>query len=207
MHPLLQGVLLGLTLAALLGPALFTLLQTSIHRGIKSGLLLAGGIFLSDASIVILAYLGALQLLNQKNNYLIAGVIGGVILVLFGLVTFNRKVHIDDNNKPLDIKTPGPITYILKGFFLNLLNPFVWFFWISAMVGVSTNYGDDAHGVMLFFAGTLMTVLATDITKAVIAHQIRQYLKPSMFVRVNHIVGILLVGFGIFLIIRVFIHF
>lgn len=207
MHPLLQGVLLGLTLAALLGPALFTLLQTSIHRGIKSGLLLASGIFLSDFSIVILAYLGALQLLNQKNNYLIAGIIGGIILVLFGIVTFNRKVHIDDNNKPLDIKTPGPVTFILKGFFLNLLNPFVWFFWISAMVGVSTNYGDDSHGVMLFFSGTLLTVLVTDIIKSIIAHQIRQYLKPRMLVRVNHFVGILLVGFGVFLIIRVFLHF
>ena len=73
MHPLLQGIILGLTLSALLGPAIFTLLQTSIHRGVKSGVFLAFGIFLSDVSVVYLALLGALQLINQKDNYMIVG--------------------------------------------------------------------------------------------------------------------------------------
>ncbi|MBK7213705.1 MAG: LysE family transporter [Bacteroidales bacterium] len=206
MHPFLQGAILGLTLSVLLGPALFTLLQTSIHRGLKSGLFLAGGIFLSDLSVVYLAFLGALQLINQKNTYVIAGVIGGLILIGFGIYTFRRKVHIDENNNLIEIKVPGPITYILKGYFLNIMNPFVWFFWISAMVGVSANYGDDKHGVMIFFAGTLAAILGSDIFKVFLANKLKQYLKPQMLIRVNHIVGILLVVFGVFLIIRVFIQ-
>lgn len=206
MHPFLQGTILGLTLSVLLGPALFTLLQTSIHRGLKSGLFLAGGIFLSDLSVVYLAFLGALQLINQKNTYVIAGVIGGLILIGFGIYTFRRKVHIDENNNLIEIKVPGPITYILKGYFLNIMNPFVWFFWISAMVGVSANYGDDKHGVMIFFAGTLAAILGSDIFKVFLANKLKQYLKPQMLIRVNHIVGILLVVFGVFLIIRVFIQ-
>jgi threonine/homoserine/homoserine lactone efflux protein len=206
MHPFLQGAILGLTLSVLLGPALFTLLQTSIHRGLKSGLFLAGGIFLSDLSVVYLAFLGALQLINEKNNYIIAGIIGGLILIGFGIYTFYRKVHIDENNKLVEIKVPGPLTYILKGYFLNIMNPFVWFFWISAMVGVSANYGDDKHGVIIFFGGTLAAILGSDVFKVFLAHKLKQYLKPKMLIRVNHIVGILLVGFGIFLIIRVFIQ-
>lgn len=206
MHPFLQGTILGLTLSVLLGPALFTLLQTSIHRGLKSGLFLAGGIFLSDLSVVYLAFLGALQLINQKNTYVIAGVIGGLILIGFGIYTFRRKVHIDENNNLIEIKVPGPITYVLKGYFLNIMNPFVWFFWISAMVGVSANYGDDKHGVMIFFAGTLAAILGSDIFKVFLANKLKQYLKPQMLIRVNHIVGILLVVFGVFLIIRVFIQ-
>lgn len=206
MHPFLQGIILGLTLSVLLGPALFTLLQTSIHRGLKSGLFLAGGIFLSDLSVVYLAFLGALQLINEKNNYIIAGIIGGLILIGFGIYTFYRKVHIDENNNVVEIKVPGPLTYILKGYFLNIMNPFVWFFWISAMVGVSANYGDDKHGVVIFFAGTLSAILGSDIFKVFLANKLKQYLKPSMLIRVNHIVGILLMGFGVFLIIRVFIQ-
>jgi threonine/homoserine/homoserine lactone efflux protein len=207
MHPFLQGLLLGFTLSVLLGPALFTLLQTSIHRGLKSGLFLAGGIFLSDLSVVYLAFLGALQLINQKNNYLIAGIIGGLILIGFGMYTFYRKVHIDENNNGVEVKVPGPITYILKGYFLNIMNPFVWFFWISAMVGVSANYGDDKHGVIIFFTGTLFAILSSDVFKVFLANKLKQYLKPRMLIRVNHIVGILLMGFGIFLIIRVILKF
>ncbi len=207
MHPLLQGIILGLTLSALLGPALFTLLQTSIHRGMKSGIFLAFGIFLSDVSVVYLALLGALQLINEKNNYMIAGIIGGVILIGFGIYTFLHKIHIDENNKAIEVRVAGPLTYILKGYFLNIMNPFVWFFWISAMVGVSSTYGDDKHGIILFFIGTLSTVLGTDVLKVFIANRIKERLNTNILVRVNHFVGILLVIFGIFLIFRAILKF
>lgn len=207
MHPLVQGVILGLTLSALLGPALFTLLQTSIHRGLKSGIFLAFGIFLSDISVVYLALLGALQLINQKNNYMIAGIIGGSILIGFGIYTFLHKIHIDENNKAIEVRVPGPITYILKGYFLNIMNPFVWFFWISAMVGVSSTYGDDKHGIVIFFVGTLATVFASDVLKVFIADKIKAHLNTKILVRVNHFVGLLLIVFGLFLIVRAILKF
>ena len=203
MHPFIQCIILGLTLSALLGPALFTLLQTSIHRGLKSGIFLAFGIFLSDVSVVYLALLGALQLINQKNNYMIAGIIGGSILIGFGIYTFLHKIRIDDNSTGIEVRVPGPITYVLKGFFLNIMNPFVWFFWISAMVGVSSTYGVDKHGIILFFTGTLTTVFGADVLKVFIAHRIKDHLNPSILVRVNHFVGLLLIAFGLFLIVRV----
>jgi threonine/homoserine/homoserine lactone efflux protein len=202
MHPLVQGIILGLTLSALLGPAMFTLMQTSIHRGMKSGIFLAFGIFMSDISVVYLALLGALQLINQKNNYMIAGIIGGSILIGFGIYTFLHKIHIDDNNKSIEVKIPGPLTYILKGYFLNIMNPFVWFFWISAMVGVSSTYAGDKHGIVIFFIGTLSTVFGSDVLKVFIANRIKEHLNANILVRVNHFVGLLLIAFGIFLIIR-----
>jgi threonine/homoserine/homoserine lactone efflux protein len=204
MHPFIQGVILGLTLSVLLGPALFTLLQTSIHRGWRSGTFLALGIFLSDISVVYLAFLGALQLINQKNNYMIAGIIGGSILIGFGVYTFLHKIRLDENSNGIEMRVPGPITFILKGFFLNIMNPFVWFFWISAMVGVSSTYGDDKQGIAIFFAGTLATVFGADVLKVFIAHRIKDHLNTNILVRVNHFVGILLVVFGLFLIVRVF---
>jgi threonine/homoserine/homoserine lactone efflux protein len=200
-------MILGFTLAALLGPALFTLLQTSIHRGWRSGIFLATGIIISDFSVLMLAYLGALQLINKKDNYMIAGIIGGVILILFGIYTFNRKVHFDEHNNPVEIKVAGPLTYILKGYFLNIMNPFVWFFWISAMVGVSSNFGDDKHGILIFFIGTLSVVFATDILKVLIASKLKRYLSGRILLLINHAVGILLVGFGIFLMIKTILHF
>jgi threonine/homoserine/homoserine lactone efflux protein len=204
MHPLIQGVILGFTVSALLGPAVFTLMQTSIHRGVKSGILLAFGIFLSDICVVYLALLGALQLINQKNNYIIVGIIGGSILIGFGIYTFLHKIHLDENKNAIEVRGPGPVTYILKGYFLNIMNPFVWFFWISAMVGVSSSYGVDKNGIMIFFIGTLATVFGSDVLKVFIASKIKQHLNAKILVRVNHFVGILLILFGVFLIIRVF---
>jgi len=207
MHPLLQGILLGFTISVIPGPPLFTLLQTSIHRGMKSGFFLAAGIFLSDMIVVYLSFLGALQFINQKHNYIIAGVIGGLILIGFGVYTFYHKVHIDENNMPVEVRVAGPVTYILKGFFLNIMNPFVWILWISAMVGVSSGFGDNKHGVELFFIGTLITIFSSDLLKVFIANKLKQRLKASLIARINHLVGLLLVIFGVFLIISAFLRF
>jgi threonine/homoserine/homoserine lactone efflux protein len=208
MNPFFEGVILGFTLAMLLGPALFTLLQTSIHRGVKSGFFLALGIFMSDITIVIFTYLGAVQLLSNERNYILAGISGGIILILFGMYTFVRKVHIDENNNLIEAKkVPGLMTYILKGFFLNIMNPFVWFFWISVMVGIGSNYGADKPAVTSFFMGTLFTIFGTDVLKVVIANKIKHYLNPKLLILINRIVGILLAIFGIFLILRVIFKF
>jgi len=208
MHPFLEGVILGFTLAMLLGPALFALLQTSIHRGVKAGFFLAFGIFMSDITIVIFTYMGAVQLLSNERNYILAGISGGIILILFGVYTFVRKVHIDENNNMIEVKKiPGVLTYLLKGYFLNVMNPFVWFFWISVMVGIGSNYGADKPAVTSFFMGTLFTIFGTDLLKVVIANKIKHYLNPRVLILINRIVGILLAIFGIFLMLRVIFQF
>ncbi|GAP43917.1 threonine/homoserine/homoserine lactone efflux protein [Lentimicrobium saccharophilum] len=207
MHPFLEGMILGLTLAIMLGPAMFSLIQTSIHRGLYRGILLAAGIFLSDLVLVLLCYLGALQVFGNQRNYLMFGIIGGIILVAFGIVTFLRKVHIADDNSLMEVKMPGPLTYIFKGFFLNFANPFVWIFWISAMVTVSSSHEADSSAIEAFFSGTLLTIFATDMVKVVVASRLKHYLKPRFLIMINHAVGILLVIFGIYLVVRTFMNF
>jgi len=49
MEAVFNGVIYGLVLAVLVGPVFFTLIQTSIERGFKSGVYVAIGISLSDA--------------------------------------------------------------------------------------------------------------------------------------------------------------
>lgn len=186
---------------------MFSLIQTSIHRGLYRGILLASGIFLSDLALVILCYLGALQVFGSERNYIMFGIIGGIILVIFGIVTFLRKVHITPENTIIKVKMPGPFTYIFKGFFLNFANPFVWLFWVSVMVTVSSRAGGTTTDTQAFFAGTLITIFSTDILKVLIASRLKRYLKPRVLIFINHAVGILLVIFGIYLVVRTFIHF
>ena len=202
-HPLFEGIFIGLTMAVMIGPAMFALLQTSIHSGTRAGVYLAVGIFLSDFFIVVMSYLGAAQLLNQGKKSLVVGLIGGTILIIYGIVTFTKKVQIDDANSLLEPKKiPGPLTYLVKGFFLNFANPFVWFFWFTVMMGISGTYGSEFSAVSSLFGGVLLTIFSTDVLKVFIASRIKQYMTPKVLNLVNYIVGILLVIFGIILIIR-----
>jgi threonine/homoserine/homoserine lactone efflux protein len=207
MHPLFEGMILGFTLAVMLGPAMFTLIQTSIHRGMYRGVLLAAGIFLSDLALVFLCFMGAVQVFGNDRNYLMFGIIGGSILVVFGIVTFMRKINVTADNTLIDVKMPGPLTYIFKGFFLNFANPFVWIFWVSVMVTVTTSHSSDQKATIAFFVGTLFTIFLTDIVKVIVASRLKRYLQPKVLIKVNHAVGILLVAFGIYLVVRTFINF
>jgi len=205
MDPFLQGVLLGLTFAVLLGPAFFALIQTSILRGFKSGVLLALGIFLSDLLALVLCYFGASQILGgdpRQNMYF--SISGGIILIIFGTFTFTRKGAVSspgENN--IGEKAPPFYVYIIKGFFLNALNPGMWFLWVTIVVSVGANFGVNSRSIIIFLIGILVTIFATDIFKCFVSNQIKKFINASIMTWMNRIVGIVLIGFGTYLIINV----
>ncbi len=208
MNPFLQGVLVGLTFAVLLGPAFFSLIQTSIHRGFRSGAFLAIGIFFSDLTALILAYFGSVQFLGSdpRENTLFS-IIGGIILIIFGTFTFIRKVinpsdsvNNKNNNKPSKF-----YVYVIKGFFLNAANPGMWFIWVTVVVSISARFGVNNYDTYIFLAGALGTIFSTDILKCFISHQIKHFLNLKIMIWMNRIVGIILIGFGTYLIINLMI--
>jgi threonine/homoserine/homoserine lactone efflux protein len=202
MNPFLEGIILGMTLAVLLGPALFALIQTSISHGFRSGMQLATGIFLSDITLVFLCFIGALQIVSNDSNRLFFGLIAGSILIGYGVVNFIRHTRLNGNSTNGNGDKKGWLAYILKGYFLNVANPYVWLFWISVTVGVTSDYGENTRSAMLFFAGALLTVFATDLVKVYIAKKIKRMLKPTLVKRMNQVVGVLLFFFGVVLIAR-----
>lgn len=206
---LIEGMIMGLTLAFLVGPSFVSLLQTSIHRGFYAGVQFALGVALSDLTLIVLSYFGALQFLGADKNQLRMGVIGGIIVIGFGIVTFTRRYHI---SSPVNVEL-GPRTdrffsgklfkYVSKGYFMNIFNPFLLIFWLGVMSLVSSKYGLPSKEIFIFFAGTVSAVFVTDLLKCIVANRIKRRLTPGVLTLVNRIVGLVMVAFGIGLIIRV----
>jgi threonine/homoserine/homoserine lactone efflux protein len=203
LHPLFEGLVLGITVAITLGPALVALLQTSIKHGIKSGIFLALGIFISDLFIVVGAFFGVSKIITAPKYHLIFGLLGGVVMIAYGIYTFFRKIPPDDKVEPINeirVKRPGVIPYLIKGFLLNVVNPSLWFFWIFWVVSINSTYGGDRKSVALFFAGALGMVLSTDILKVILANKIKVLGNPKVKFWINHVVGVLFFIFGAFII-------
>jgi threonine/homoserine/homoserine lactone efflux protein len=206
MNTILEGIILGLTLAIFFGfgPALVALIQTSIHRGLWPAFQLAFGIFLSDVTLVSLGFIGAVQIFNQYKSEL--GIIGGIILILFGIVTFRRKVVLDMEGSSTNEKNHGPgfFTYVFKGFLINFTNPFIWLFWMGVVVGFTTNYEGDEFLLISFFAAALGTVFFIDLLKSFSAYQIKRYIQTHNIIWINRFAGIGLVLFGFYLVLRTY---
>jgi len=204
-HPSIGGILFGLTLAVFLGPAFFNLIRISIQKGFFLGICFVLGVSMSDMTLVGLSYLGISKIVtDSSNNQLILGMIGGCILILFGLFTLKRKIRLSDmRSHEIKIKASGVLKYIVQGYGLNISNPFIWIFWISVMSLVTSNYVNDQKSIFLFFTGALGTTLSMDLLKSYLANKIKRLIKPRTMMWLNRIVGFMLILFGIALIIRV----
>ena len=197
-----EGIGLGVTLAILTGPAFFALLQTSIRNGYKSGIAFAIGVFISDTTLILLSYLGALRLFNDPQNNFIIGLIGGTILIMFGIFNIFQKHPLDlkEGKEAMPLNSHNRFNHsltALKGFGINLINPFVILFWIGVVSVESTRYDFSHLHVIALFSATLLTVFSTDILKSMAAHKITNFLNPNILLWVNRIAGVILIISGV----------
>jgi threonine/homoserine/homoserine lactone efflux protein len=205
-----EGILLGLFLAISIGPAFFALINTGISYGFRSGAALAIGIFLSDLFFVLvtvsLIHFGMSDLLTNPRHQAFLGVIGGIVLIVYGAVHFmNKETKTDANGEGIiEIKSPRIRVLLIKGFFLNMFNPFVWIFWIATTTAISSKYEFNMLRIIIFFSAVLAVVIGTDLLKTFVAHKIKQMLNAKMLLRVRHASGVLLIAFGMYLIYKVF---
>ena len=209
MNALLEGALLGMSLAFLFGfgPAFFALIQTAIQRGFWPAVLLAFGIFINDVFIVTLTLAGSSQLFHATDNYSTIGTIGGSLLIVFGLYNIKKKPSAQNDAEHLVKNTPHPLIYLGKGFLLNIANPFVWIFWISLVVGVTARFKADSTLIFTFFASALVVVFLSDIVKSFAAFQFKKFATSNFILLIHRIAAVGLIAFGIFLIIRAVIGF
>ncbi len=202
-----DGILLGLLVAISLGPAFFAIIQTGINKGFKYGALLALGVFISDFVLVSISYLIGASIFDNPKSKVFVGLIGGIILIIFGSVSWAKKPDILKRRSvkfKTEIRDPRLVSYPIKGFFLNIANPFLFFFWFGALgiVGKMAPEGKMLQSTAIFFSGTFLTTLSTDLLKSYIGNKIKNFLNPRKEILINKIVGVALVIFGIVMIFR-----
>ena len=221
-----DAIVFGLTLAVVFGfgPAFITLIQTSIHRGFRSAAWFAFGVFFNDILMVALCVLTSVQVVANGERELFYFSLGaGVILILFGVFTYNKKVKEDnfksikertdeiiDENREIFKKeddTPRWFVFLGKGFVLNILNPFVWIFWFSTVAVTAGTMEGNKLKVLLFFAIVLGTSFGCDLLKAKGASFLKKFFNAKRIMIMNKIIGWGLVLFGLYFIISGFIKF
>lgn len=201
-----QGIYAGLLLALLVGPLLVALLQASLERGTKAAMMVAIGIWLSDLLFVLTVYMGMSQLhkiVTWSGFELSLGLVGAVVLAIVGIATLVTPPPSLTADSNLLAGAKDHTALLLKGFFINSLNPFTIFFWVTIMTGVVLKNGYDATHATLYFSGILGTIVVTDSLKVLLAKKIRHKLTPNHLWWVRRVAGIALLLFALALVVRV----
>jgi threonine/homoserine/homoserine lactone efflux protein len=199
-----QGFVIVVLLTISFGPAFFSLINTGIKYGYKPGALLAFGIIASDfflcMLVCLLVHFGGINLLHSEKAQTFSAIIGGIILIAFGASYFQKHVTKSDTAIDLGYQTPHPSLMILKGFFLNLFNPTVWFLWLGNVTAISKTLDYSLIKMCVFFSIVLTCSLSIELLKVYLAEKIKIYLTDKIMTTINYVTGSMLVVFGLMLI-------
>ena len=189
---------LGFFLSFVIGPVFFVLLETSATKGFRAAVSFDIGVIIADTLFVLIAYFSSFQLLENLSNQPGLFVFGGMILLIYGIVTFVKK---ETKKKPgLKIKKGTYFGLLVKGFLLNFINIGVLAFWLGLMVIVGPSLDNDPKRMTLFFGAVIVTYFLTDVIKIVLAKQLKRYLTEERIVLLKKGLGIILMLCGIVLI-------
>ncbi len=208
MNLIFDGIKLGLILSILVGPIFFSLIQAGVEEGFRAGAMVGLGIWVSDFLFIGAAYFGVTyvtRLIEGPNFALYLGVGGSITLTLFGLgalLTSPRGGSSPQWAKKA-IRSSSYLALWLKGFLINTVNPFTFFFWIGVTTTIVIDGGLNSREAILFFGGILGTIVLTDMLKVVLAKRIRRVLRPVHLLWLRRISGSALIVFAVFLLVRV----
>lgn len=201
---ILEGLVLGLTLATLLGPIFVVLINTSMNYGARAGLVVGSGIWVSDLLFILFAYF----FINKIQHYVEdaqfkywVGNLGGFILITMGITQFFKKAEI----KKLEFssKYMRNLGFFGKGFVVNTFNPFTFVFWFGVIGSKLLQSKNEENLVLLMCTVILGMIIFTDSLKILGAKWLSGKLKLEILAHVNKLAGILLIAGGFLLISKV----
>ena len=199
---ILTPITVGFFSALIMGPVFWVLLETSITKGFKAAIAFDLGVMLADVLFIGVCYLGSFQLLEEDENKQGLFVLGGTILLLYGLFSWINRSKKSKNQPEIQESKENYFGLAAKGFALNILNVGVFIFWGGVTIVSSPASGKSFTSFVLFFSIVLLSYFVTDLFKISVANRFKSLLTGKGIVIVNTIVSLILIVSGVVLILK-----
>tara|TARA_B100001109_G_scaffold112311_1_gene91687 strand:+ start:168 stop:791 length:624 start_codon:yes stop_codon:yes gene_type:complete len=199
---ILTPITVGFFTAFIMGPVFWVLLETSITKGFKAAIAFDLGVMLADVIFIGVCYLGSFQLLEEDENKQGLFVLGGTILLLYGLFSWINRSKKSKNQPEIQEFKENYFGLAAKGFALNILNVGVFIFWGGVTIVSSPASGKSFTSFVLFFSIVLLSYFVTDLFKISVANRFKSLLTGKGIVIVNTIVSLILIVSGVVLILK-----
>jgi len=198
------GIIIGILVAAPVGPVNVLCIQRAIERGFWGGIAAGLGAMLGDGLIALCAALGVGAISGAVQDHrMVIQFLGGLVLVAFGLklyFTAPRLVPV----RPVEghAETLRDFVWdIPQTFLLTITNPGAVLGLFAIFSGVSTFVEVNSYiDALTIVAAVMGGSLAWWVSLSHLIARFRHRLSLERLQLVNRIAGLLLVGFGLLLI-------
>jgi len=198
MNSLTTYFLLGISLAAPIGPVKATLLNTGIKNGFFHAWFFGLGAIVTDILYMLMVYFGVGQFIDSPYMRIFLWCFGFFVLMYTGienLLTLNT-ISLD----PKFRKIVRLRHSILAGLLMAFLNPLTILFWLGIYGSILVSGGGALSGleIIIISITILLGIALVDFLMAFFSSSSRNILSTSFLKGVSFVSSICMIGFAIY---------
>jgi threonine/homoserine/homoserine lactone efflux protein len=191
-----QNILLGLSIAAPIGPASIAILKSGFRGGFRAAIKVALGVVTADVTYVLVAYFGLARLITIPAVKTAILFFGMLVLAYLGYQT------IKDADKNVDVGVNSLLSkknLFLQGYAVNISNPMAVVWWLGVIGSILATTVQDGSS-MLTLTYTLTIVLGIFIWHtglSLVSHFGQRTFSSRVVKAISIISGLVLIGFAL----------
>ncbi|MEK5207665.1 LysE family transporter [Psychrobacillus sp. FSL H8-0510] len=204
MNSLSTYFLLGISLAAPIGPVKATLLNTGIKNGFFHAWFFGIGAIITDIIYMFMVYFGIGQFIDSPYMRIFLWSFGFFVLMYTGIENL-----LTINNISMDPKFRKIVRLrhsLLAGILMAFLNPLTILFWLGIYGSILVSGGGEISGIetIIISIAILLGIALVDFLMAFFSSSSRNLLSTSVLKAVSFISSLCMIGFGIYFGIQAF---
>ncbi|WP_082232160.1 LysE family translocator [Halobacillus massiliensis] len=197
---LIRQIVLGLSIAAPIGPINIEIIRRGIHQGFWPSLLVGAGGMTADLTIMYLMYQGLSEYLALNWVQIILLIFGAFVLTYTGIQSFLNRLDTEVESLEQRGGTSGLIRPYLTGISLAAFNPLNLLFWLSIYGSVLSDSLKDDNILRAFYISSaiFIGIGLWNLNLALTVHFSKSMLKPGVLKLVTYAASLVLISLGLY---------
>jgi L-lysine exporter family protein LysE/ArgO len=198
MSSLITYFLLGISLAAPIGPVNAAQLDNGIKNGFFSACVFGIGALLADVIYMLLVYLGVIKFIDMEFMRTFLWFFGCFVLTYTGIESMIKKEEFSLNSEQRG--RPVLSRSLFSGFLISISNPLTILFWLgiygSVLAQTASKYTHDQ--LLLYSSAMIAGILSWDFTMAGLASLAKNIFHTGFLKVISAASSLSMIGFGIY---------
>ena len=198
-----NGLMTGLFLQLAVGPVFFFIINLALQRTIADGLIAALAVTIVDYFYITIAILGIGKLIEKKKNKKIFGLVSSVVLIIFGFIIINGIIT-QGFTTNVDINSTNLFSSFVLVFILTISSPMTIVFFTGLFTAKAVEYNYTKKELWIFGLAVGSATLIFMSLSVLMFSLLKGFMPLILIQSLNLLVGIVLIGYGLFRIIKIF---
>lgn len=191
-------MVLGISLAAPIGPVNAAQLNKGVKHGFFHAWIFGIGALLADVAYMLLVYFGVINFLNTSFMKVFLWLFGFFVLTYSGIESLLGAGKYETRMR--NEREASFFKSLASGFAMSISNPLTILFWLGIYGSVlaQTASTESAGQLVSYSAAIILGILTWDVTMAIIAGGAKRLLASNVLTGITIVSSISMIAFGVY---------